>query len=86
MPGVLIYKNALQNYYSYVIADDNLYNAAKTDILKDGSTKILWERENVTLEQIESARRTKDTLVSKLNRGEKVNLEKELEGFFIQNN
>lgn len=80
MAGVLIYKNTLQDYYSYVIADDNLYAAAKADILK--SSTILWEKGNVSLEQIQNARRTKDNLVAMLNRGEEVDLKKELDGFF----
>jgi len=44
--------------------------------------KIIWEREKVTLEQIEDSRRKKTSLVARLNNDEKVDLEKELSVFF----
>ena len=65
----------------FVSSDDSLYDFAMKEIPKRGD-KILWKKGNVSLEQIEDARKTKDTLVTKLNNSEKVDLEKELEEFF----
>lgn len=81
MAGVLIYKSALNQHYSFVAADDDLYNALIADLNKS-KDKVLWGKGNVSLEQIENARKTKDNLVERLNEGEKVDLEKELEEFF----
>jgi hypothetical protein len=81
MAGVLIYQSASRCYYSFVIADDELYNFEKIEMPKRGD-KILWERGNVSLDQIEKARKTKNSLVARLNNGEKVDLKKELDDFF----
>ena len=81
MVGVLIYKSASQQYYSFVSFDDDSYSVERREIPKRGD-QILWERGNVSLAQIENARKTKDDLVKKLNEGQEVNLEKELEEFF----
>jgi hypothetical protein len=81
MPGVLIYQTAYRCCYSFVSADDGAYNAEKEDISKRGD-KILWEKGNVSLEQIDNSRKTKNCLVARLNNGEKVDLEKELSDFF----
>ena len=82
MAGVLIYESALKNYSSLVIADDKEYAAMRTAIRENISNKILWERKNVSLKQIENSRKTKDNLVRRLNEGEKVDLEKELSIYF----
>jgi hypothetical protein len=82
MAGVLIYQSALNQYYSYVVAEDNLYAAVKADIIGNKSNKLLWERGDVSLEQIQNARKTTGSLVARLNKGEKVDLEKELAEFF----
>ena len=83
MAGVLIYKFASQ-YYSFVIADNSVYRAAKKELIRSGN-EILWAKGRVALEQIENARETKDDLVARLNNGEKINpkyLKKELKVFF----
>lgn len=82
MAGVLIYGSALNSYYSLVVADNKAYSDMRKGVLANESNKILWERRNVSLEQIENARKTKAELVRKLNKGEKVDLEKELSGYF----
>jgi hypothetical protein len=81
MAGILIYQTASGCSYSFVVSDDSLYDSEIKDIPKRGD-KILWERGNVSLEQIEDARKTKNTLVARLNNNEKVDLEKELAEFF----
>lgn len=78
MAGVLIYKSALNQHYSFLSADNGEYVAIRVGILENINNKILWERENVSLEQIEKARKTKDELVAKLNKGKKVNLKKKI--------
>jgi hypothetical protein len=80
MAGVLIYKSAVQ-YYSLISTDDKIYDTIKTGITARGD-QILWEREHVSLRQIENARKTKDAVVSKLNKGNTINLESELSTFF----
>lgn len=82
MAGVLIYKSALNQHYSFLCADNGEYVAIRVGILENINNKILWERENVSLEQIENARKTKDNLVAMLNAGKKVDLKKELDCFF----
>jgi hypothetical protein len=81
MAGVLIYKSVLNQHYSFVSSEDNLYNSIILNFNESGE-KVLWGRGNVSLEQIENARKTKDDLVRKLNEGEKVDLKKELDVFF----
>ena len=82
MAGVLIYRSSLNQHYSYVVAEDNLYDAVKADIIGNESNKLLWERGDVSLEQIQNARKTTDSLVARLNKGEKIDFEKELAEFF----
>ena len=83
MAGVLIYKNALGQHYSFVIAENKAYTATKLGILENESNKILWEKENVSSEQIEKSRKTKNDLVKRLNEGQEVDLEKELSIYFV---
>ena len=80
MPGVLIFSNGF-NHYSFVVFDDGLYDAVREGMPKYGN-QILWERGNVSLQQIDDAQTTKDALVTKLNEGQKVDLEGELSPFF----
>jgi hypothetical protein len=83
MAGVLIYKSSImQSHYSFVISDDSEYVDMRDSLFKNKSNSILWERDKVSLEQIQNARKTKDDLVRKLNEGEKVDLHKELDVFF----
>jgi len=81
MPGVIIYRTQSNLHYSFVSFDDDLYNAEKIELPKMGDT-ILWDKGNVSLQQIQNARKTKDDLVAKLNAGEEVDLKKELDSFF----
>jgi len=81
MAGVLIYKSALNRHYSFVAADDDIYNAIITDLSRS-KDKILWGKGNVDFEKIEEARKTKDDLVKRLNEGEEADLKKELDVFF----
>jgi hypothetical protein len=84
MPGVIIYRTKFNRYYSLVSFDDNSYNDEKIEIPKRGDT-ILWDKGNVTLEQLENSRKTKDSLVRRLNDGENIklkDLKNELKGFF----
>ena len=83
MAGVFIYKNKImESHYSFVIADDSAYLHVRNSVAEDQSNAILWERKNVSLNQIQNSRKTKDNLVKRLNKGEKVDLEKELGKFF----
>lgn len=82
MAGVLIYESALKQYFSLVIVDNKEYIAMKSGILENKSNKVIWEREGVSLEQIEDSRKTKDDLVRRLNKGQEVDLEKELSDYF----
>lgn len=81
MAGVMIYKTKSGCHYTFVSADDYIYAAEKINVPERGD-KILWEKENVSLEQIENCRRKKISLVAKLNNDEKIDLEKELAEFF----
>jgi hypothetical protein len=84
MPGVIIYRTKSNLHYSFVSFDDDLYNAEKIELPKGGNT-IIWDKGNVSLQQMQNARETKDDLVAKLNAGEKVDLDIEkakLEDFF----
>jgi hypothetical protein len=81
MAGVLIYQSVSGCYYSSVHFNDDAYNAEKEDIPKRGD-KILWKKGNVSVEQLDNSRKTKNSLVARLNNGEKVDLEKELAEFF----
>ncbi len=58
MAGVLIYKGVLQ-YFSLVVCDNVLYHATRKEMSENGGGQILWERGNVSLQQIEDARKTK---------------------------
>ena len=80
MAGVFIYKDVFRKYFSFVIVDDT-YAVAKSNTQDRGGI-ILWEREGVSLEQIEDSRKTKDDLVRRLNKGQEVDLEKELLDYF----
>lgn len=79
MAGVLIYKSGLQ-YYSRIASDDGAYRVIKRDLF-NLRAQILWKKENVILEKIEKARKTKDNLLARLNEGEKVSFN-ELDLFF----
>ncbi len=82
MAGVFIYSNALKQHFSFVSVDDGTYSVMKLDANKDKSKEILWERENVELQQIEDSRTKRINLVKKLNQGQEINLEKELAKYF----
>jgi hypothetical protein len=81
MGGFYIYKTESNQYYSFVCFDNELYNSQVKEAPTTGNT-ILWKTGNVSLQQMENARKTKDALVAKLNAGEKVDLKKELDDFF----
>lgn len=84
MGGFFIYKTESNQYYSFVCFDDELYNSQVKEAPTVGDT-ILWKTGNVSLQQMENARKTKDSLVKRLNDGEKIKLKylkKELDGFF----
>ena len=81
MAGIIIYESTSKHYYDLVLNDHSMYRAAKTDIRKNGD-KILWKKGNASPEQIENSRKTKENLVARLNKGEKVDLKTELDGFF----
>ena len=83
MVGVLIYKSRImKSYYNLVISDNSIYSDMRKNLVNNNSNRILWEKSNVSLNQIENSRNTKDDLVRRLNDGENVDLEKELEEFF----
>jgi len=82
MAGVFIYKNALEQYASFVSADDKTYIAMKSNINENKSDEVVWEKGNVKLQQIEDSRKTKNDLIKRLNNGEEVDLEKELSIYF----
>jgi len=81
MAGIIIYESAFHHYDSLIFNDHSMYRAAKTDIRKNGD-KILWKKGNISLEQIENSRETRDNLMAKLKEGIKVDLKEELDGFF----
>jgi hypothetical protein len=81
MGGFYIYKTESNQYYSFVCFDNELYNSQVKEAPTTGNT-ILWKTGNVSLQQMENARKTKDALVAKLKAGEKVDLKKELDDFF----
>ena len=80
MAGILIYKQKLQ-YYSFITSDDKMYNFVEKSLSKD--CDILWKKANTTIEKIEKSRKTKNDIVAKLNKGEKINLKKELDFLFL---
>lgn len=82
MAGVLIYEGALKQYFSFVTADNKEYIAMKSGILENTSNKIIWEKENVSLEQIENSKKTRADLVRRLNKSQEVDVEKELSDYF----
>ncbi len=83
MAGVLIYVDAHNQHFHFITVDNNTYNARKSEILENKSNKILWEKENVRLSQIEDSRIDESDLIERLNKGEEVNLEKELSKYFV---
>ena len=72
----------MKSYYNLVISDNSIYSDMRKNLVNNNSNRILWEKSNVSLNQIENSRNTKDDLVRRLNDGENVDLEKELEEFF----
>jgi hypothetical protein len=58
-----------------------MYRAAKRHI-RENKGEILFKRWGVSNEQIENARETKNNLLTRLNAGEEVDLNKELGEFF----
>jgi hypothetical protein len=84
MAGILIYKSRItRNHYSFVVTDDKLYGAVREDFLKNNLNQIIWEKGNVSLDQIEDSRKTKNDLIRRVNEeGAEVNFAIELEGFF----
>ena len=82
MAGVLIYESVLKQYFSLVVADNKEYIAMKSSILENNSNKILWGKKDASLEQIENSKKTRADLVRRLNKGQEVDLEKELSDYF----
>ena len=82
MAGVLIYEGALKQYFSFVIADNKEYIAMKLGILENKSNRVIWERKDVSFTQIENSKKTRADLVRRLNKGQEVDLEKELSDYF----
>lgn len=82
MAGVIIYESALKQYFSLVIADNKGYIAMKSGILENKSNKVIWERKDVSFTQIENSKETRADLVRRLNKGQEVDLEKELSDYF----
>jgi len=82
MAGVLIYEGALKQYFSLVTADNKEYIAMKSGILENKSNRVIWERKDVSFVQIENSRKTRADLVRRLNKGQEVDVEKELSDYF----
>ena len=82
MAGVFIYKNYLNQYYGCIISDDEGYQKVRENYLFGRGIQILWEKENVSLERMDNNEKTIEITVNKLNNGQEVNLEKELDLFF----
>lgn len=81
MVGVLIYGSYGQ-FYSFVIADNEIYKATEKELLNDKNNKVYFGKGDLTLEQIQNARNTISGVVKKLNNKEKVNVTKELSHYF----
>lgn len=81
MAGILLYKSA-ERYYGLVIADDSIYSDMRKSLSEDKSINVIWEKENTILNNIKESTIIKNDLVSRLNKGEEVNLDKELKRLF----
>ena len=62
MAGLIIYGSYGQ-FYSFVIADDKAYEKASEDLADNPNAKILFDRGDLTLQQIEDSRKTKNKLL-----------------------
>ena len=54
----------------------------KSGILENKSNRVIWERKDVSFTQIENSKKTRADLVRRLNKGQEVDLEKELSDYF----
>lgn len=81
MINLLIYQSTSERYYGFVSFNYDLYEVERREMIKRGD-KILWERKDVTLEQVECFKKRKDDLLKRLNEGQRVDLKKELSNIF----
>lgn len=81
MAGILIYQTNSQ-FYSFVVADNNIYKKTEEKFTDSSYIDLLFNKGNLTLQQIENARKKVSEIVGKLNNNQKINVKKELSDYF----
>lgn len=81
MAGILIY-GSYKQFYSFVIADNDLYKATRKEMLNNKNNKVYFNKGGLSLQKLEDAREKVSEIVKRLNNKEKVNVKKELSNFF----
>ena len=84
MASILIYQSIslhLAEHHIFIFKDDKLYNNTKKYI-EDKGYSVLWEKRDVTPEQIEHGKNTINELMERLDNREDINIDKELSYFF----
>jgi hypothetical protein len=81
MAGILIY-GSYEQFYSFVIADNDIYNATRREMLNNVNNKLYFNKGNLSLQKLENVREKVSEIVKRLNNKEKVNVKKELSNCF----
>lgn len=81
MPGLIIYGKYGQ-FYSFIIADDKIYEKTLSGLKIEYAVKLCFEKGEVSPEQIDEARNKVSNIVKRLNKGQEVDAEKELSDYF----
>jgi hypothetical protein len=82
MATILIYKDPNKSEYSSITyPNEKAYELIKKNLGKR-NCEFLWEKMNLSFQQIIDSKRARDKLIEKLNEGKEVNLEKELSRLF----
>jgi len=81
MAGLLIYESYGQ-FYSFVIADNELYEMTKKDLSNKGNHKVYFGKGNLNLEQLDNSRDKVSELVKLLNEGKRLDVKKEFSDCF----
>ncbi|MCX6711656.1 MAG: hypothetical protein NT139_01285 [Candidatus Woesearchaeota archaeon] len=78
--GIILY-GSLGQYYSFVMADDTLYNPMKKG-MHDSGMNILGGKSGISDIEIDLISDKTSNLIKKLNENKPINLEEELQNIF----
>lgn len=78
---MLIYQ-VNNKFYSFIIADKDIYKKTKEEFANDKNINLFFNKEDLTLQQIEDARKKVSEIVDKLNNNYKIDIKKELSDYF----